>query len=127
MRSILPIDGVNSYRPKISASIVTASSSRDCHSMSAEKWPRFRRGEKRMSVITVSTEERDSEARRLQRPKAMTAVAAVLALGLTAGGASTLAAAQETKPNILFIMGDDIGWMQPSIYHEGLAVGETPN
>src|SRR6201989_1372394 len=31
------------------------------------------------------------------------------------------------KPNILFIMGDDIGWMQPSIYHEGLAVGETPN
>ena len=31
------------------------------------------------------------------------------------------------KPNILFIMGDDIGWMQPSIYHEGLMVGETPN
>src|SRR5262245_47328910 len=24
-------------------------------------------------------------------------------------------------------MGDDIGWMQPSIYHRGLAVGETPN
>ena len=35
--------------------------------------------------------------------------------------------AQETKPNILFIMGDDIGWMQPSIYHRGLMVGETPN
>jgi arylsulfatase len=31
------------------------------------------------------------------------------------------------KPNILFIMGDDIGIMQPSIYHEGLMVGETPN
>ncbi len=31
------------------------------------------------------------------------------------------------KPNILFIMGDDIGWMQPSIYHRGLMVGETPN
>src|SRR5262245_18338337 len=29
--------------------------------------------------------------------------------------------------NILFIMGDDIGWMQPSIYHRGLMVGETPN
>ena len=37
------------------------------------------------------------------------------------------AVAQEKKPNILFIMGDDIGWMQPSIYHRGLAVGETPN
>jgi arylsulfatase A-like enzyme len=35
--------------------------------------------------------------------------------------------AAEKKPNILFIMGDDIGWMQPSIYHRGLMVGETPN
>ncbi len=41
---------------------------------------------------------------------------------------STPAAAQQVqKPNILFIMGDDIGWMQPSIYHQGLMVGETPN
>jgi arylsulfatase A-like enzyme len=37
------------------------------------------------------------------------------------------AQAQEKKPNILFIMGDDIGWMQPSCYHRGLMVGETPN
>ena len=37
------------------------------------------------------------------------------------------AAQQAQKPNILFIMGDDIGWMQPSIYHQGLMVGETPN
>ena len=37
------------------------------------------------------------------------------------------AQAPAQKPNILFIMGDDIGWMQPSIYHRGLAVGETPN
>ena len=35
--------------------------------------------------------------------------------------------AEDKKPNILFIMGDDIGIMQPSIYHEGLMVGETPN
>jgi arylsulfatase A-like enzyme len=34
---------------------------------------------------------------------------------------------QQGRPNILFIMGDDIGWMQPSIYHQGLMVGETPN
>ena len=37
------------------------------------------------------------------------------------------AQAQDKKPNILFIMGDDIGWMQPSCYHQGLMVGETPN
>src|SRR6516165_3511538 len=36
-------------------------------------------------------------------------------------------AQEEKKPNILFIMGDDLGWMQPSIYHRGLMVGETPN
>jgi hypothetical protein len=30
--------------------------------------------------------------------------------------ASIPASAQGQKPNILFIMGDDIGWMQPSIY-----------
>ena len=42
---------------------------------------------------------------------------------------NTPATAQQPsqKPNILFIMGDDIGWMQPRIYHRGLMVGETPN
>ncbi|MDI3559797.1 arylsulfatase [Bradyrhizobium sp. Arg816] len=44
------------------------------------------------------------------------------------GTASTPATAQPAqKPNILFIMGDDIGLYQPSIYHRGLMVGETPN
>jgi arylsulfatase A-like enzyme len=42
-------------------------------------------------------------------------------------GGVTSSAAQTQKPNILFIMGDDIGWMQPSIYHRGLMVGRTPN
>ena len=37
------------------------------------------------------------------------------------------AQAQDKKPNILFIMGDDIGIMQPRCYHRGLMVGETPN
>src|SRR5580704_14834257 len=42
--------------------------------------------------------------------------------------ASIPASAQQgQKPNIIFIMGDDIGWMQPSIYHRGLMVGETPS
>jgi Sulfatase len=36
-------------------------------------------------------------------------------------------AQQQQKPNIMFIMGDDIGWMQPAVYHEGLGLGETPN
>jgi len=52
--------------------------------------------------------------------------ALLTATALTAPTAPAQAQAQQ-KPNILFIMGDDIGWMQPSIYHRGLMVGETPN
>ena len=39
------------------------------------------------------------------------------------------AAAQQPqqKPNILFIMGDDIGWMQLVSYQQGMGLGETPN
>jgi arylsulfatase len=48
-------------------------------------------------------------------------------IALTACLVSLTAQAEDAKPNILFIMGDDIGWMQPSIYHRGLMVGETPN
>ncbi|MEN5311939.1 hypothetical protein [Pseudomonas koreensis] len=42
-----------------------------------------------------------------------------LALSSLAGGASMSAVTQaaELKPNIMFIMADDVGWMQPSIYH----------
>ncbi|MAM12932.1 MAG: arylsulfatase [Rhizobiaceae bacterium] len=32
-----------------------------------------------------------------------------------------------SQPNIMFIMADDVGYMQPGIYHRGLMVGETPN
>ena len=59
--------------------------------------------------------------------RAIAVMAAFFSLGLATVGSAAPAAAQETKPNIVFIMGDDIGWMQPSIYHRGLAVGETPN
>ena len=57
------------------------------------------------------------------KPFVLAFVALAVVLALTV--APTVAA--DKKPNILFIMGDDIGWMQPSIYHRGLMVGETPN
>ncbi len=53
----------------------------------------------------------------------LTATATLIGMAVVAPPAL----AQTDKPNILFIMGDDIGWMQPSIYHRGLMVGETPN
>ena len=37
------------------------------------------------------------------------------------------AQAQQQKPNILVIMGDDIGWFNPSAYHQGMMGYQTPN
>ena len=53
--------------------------------------------------------------------------ALVVLCSVTTMASIPASAQQEQKPNILFIMGDDIGWMQPSIYHRGAMVGETPN
>ena len=47
------------------------------------------------------------------------------AVGLIAFAATPVFAAK--KPNIMFIMGDDIGIMNVAAYHQGLMVGETPN
>src|SRR5271157_5576748 len=57
------------------------------------------------------------------------ALGAVAASSILASGSAPAHAQAATtqKPNIVVIMGDDIGWMQPSIYHRGLMVGETPN
>ena len=59
---------------------------------------------------------------------ALMGATALTSLVLSGPGSMPAAAQpQPQKPNILFIMGDDIGIMQPSIYHRGLMVGETPN
>jgi len=50
-----------------------------------------------------------------------------IALAATVVGVTPVSAQDAPKPNILFIMADDIGLMQPSVYHRGWMVGETPN
>jgi triacylglycerol esterase/lipase EstA (alpha/beta hydrolase family) len=52
-----------------------------------------------------------------------------IAVAVAMLGCATPAAAQTPakKPNILVIMGDDIGWFNPSIYHRGIMGYETPN
>lgn len=37
------------------------------------------------------------------------------------------AVAQEPKPNIVVIMGDDVGWFNLGAYHRGIMSGKTPN
>jgi arylsulfatase len=57
--------------------------------------------------------------------RAALALAAVfVVLGLAA---SPPASAQEKKPNIVAIMGDDIGMWNIGAYHRGLMAGKTPN
>ena len=51
----------------------------------------------------------------------------VLLLGAIIGLSVTHAAWGSDKPNIMFIMADDIGWMQVQSYAMGLGNGETPN
>src|SRR5471032_935847 len=55
---------------------------------------------------------------------------AVLAAGLAfnfGASAQTPAPAPAKKPNILVIMGDDIGMWNISAYHRGMMGGSTPN
>src|SRR5436309_15424583 len=37
------------------------------------------------------------------------------------------AQAADKKPNILFIMGDDVGWFNIGAYHRGMMSGKTPH
>jgi arylsulfatase len=45
----------------------------------------------------------------------------------TALGAPTVAQQQQPKPNIVVIMGDDVGWFNIGAYHRGIMSGKTPN
>ena len=62
-----------------------------------------------------------------QRIRGLLISTALAAISVPSTNLPAAAQTPASKPNILFIMGDDIGWMQPSIYHRGLMVGETPN
>src|SRR6187401_3525031 len=46
---------------------------------------------------------------------------------LSALALASVACAQGKKPNILFIMGDDIGMYNIGAYHRGMMAGKTPN
>jgi arylsulfatase len=51
---------------------------------------------------------------------ALALLAAVMAAGAPAS-------AQQQRPNIIVIMGDDIGWFNIGAYHQGMMAGRTPN
>jgi arylsulfatase A-like enzyme len=51
----------------------------------------------------------------------------VAGLFLVAAAVSSAAQAQQQKPNIIVIMGDDIGWSNIGAYNQGIMSGRTPN
>src|SRR5262245_13135529 len=71
--------------------------------------------------VTVTGRRLPARFRQTELRKQAMRMSKNLCLGLLASFAAMTAASaqQQQKPNILFIMGDDIGWMQPSIYHRG--------
>ncbi len=46
---------------------------------------------------------------------------------LLISGLFVLTANAQKKPNIVVIMGDDVGWYNLSCYHQGIMSGRTPN
>src|SRR5262245_65822599 len=56
------------------------------------------------------------------RPK-LSILAALTACGI----AGAIHAQQASRPNIVVIMGDDIGWYNIGAYHQGIMAGRTPN
>ena len=57
----------------------------------------------------------------------MIAVAASVFLTPLLGFAGSAQAQAQQKPNIIFIMGDDIGWSNIGVYNQGIMAGRTPN
>src|SRR3954471_11372955 len=56
-------------------------------------------------------------------------LSSALVSGILLGTASLPASAQQQQrpPNILVIMGDDVGWFNIGAYHRGMMSGKTPN
>ena len=48
-------------------------------------------------------------------------------VAIVAASAPVLAQQTGKKPNIVFIMGDDVGWFNTAPYHQGMMSGTTPN
>ncbi|MCG5238009.1 arylsulfatase [Xanthobacter oligotrophicus] len=51
----------------------------------------------------------------------------IIALGILGAPVAAVAQAPAKPPNILVIMGDDVGWFNVGAYHQGIMSGKTPN
>jgi arylsulfatase A-like enzyme len=52
---------------------------------------------------------------------------ALLLLAAVMAASAPASAQQQQRPNIIMIMGDDIGWFNIGVYNQGMMAGRTPN
>jgi arylsulfatase A-like enzyme len=64
---------------------------------------------------------------RWSQANTIAAFSAAMLAAFTAALAPAPAQAADKKPNILVIMGDDVGWFNVEPYHQGIMSGKTPN
>src|SRR5215813_2167624 len=75
----------------------------------------------------IYTRQEDSQHMKLRTSIAKCVLVALATLSFLIGGCGTAIAQTSSKPNILVIMGDDIGMWNIGAYHRGLMAGKTPN
>jgi arylsulfatase A-like enzyme len=63
----------------------------------------------------------------MSRFRAIWGALVVLCTAITIASVPASAQQQQQRPNIVFIMGDDIGWFNIGAYHRGIMAGRTPN
>src|SRR6516165_10104799 len=82
----------------------------------------------RLPFPQLSKESTDSKRKRRQFMSCTGRVIVAAALLLVLGSAiSRPASGEDKKPNVLVIMGDDVGWFNIGAYHQGMMSGKTPN
>src|SRR5271170_3066520 len=95
------------------------------HAMSNDKVPE--RSETGSEPTSVGLKRRDL----LLSGSSLVAASALSAVGLTSPVQAQQPATAPTtagqKPNIVVVMGDDIGWFNIGAYHQGIMAGRTPN
>ena len=70
---------------------------------------------------------RDRESWRARSCAALLGATALISVALSGPGSTPAAAQPQQRPNIVVIMGDDIGIWNIGAYHRGMMAGRTPN
>ncbi|HXX04173.1 MAG TPA: arylsulfatase, partial [Xanthobacteraceae bacterium] len=80
-----------------------------------------------MSAKDEGDHKREVSRRKILLASTTLAAASALASAAPISAAQAQPASSGKQPNILVIMGDDVGWFNIGAYHQGIMSGKTPN